>query len=127
MNTAEVADSNTANCASSGAGTWVITIRTFIIVDNSKIVDNLDSTAGADLFTSLATNTAIIALLSDSGTLFLIITGYKNHLNVIHKEDDTIWTSLYTKATACAFSCIYMGDIILNTDSIVGAYLCTVT
>lgn len=114
----KVALVDTVNGAGGNAGAAVGTER---VIDDRKIVNDLDSAARAGLFALLTADTAVLALLAHDSAGLVVGALYYDTGRVNDKVDKMLGAGVYANATAYALLCVYVGDAVLEVDRILGA------
>lgn len=96
-------------------------VRTFFIIDNGKIMLDLDSTVRAGAFTLSATDTSVGTSLSGDSALVVIGAENLNSRYVIDHMNYLVRTSARASSTSLAFIGIDLRNTVFDSDSISGA------
>ena len=106
-------------CASTASGAKGVIYR-------SEISLYLDRAAGTGLLTLHTADTAVRAILTDVSTL--VVVGALNDYarGVVDEVNNTVGTLSYTDSAADTLTGIDLSNIVLDKDSVLRAYLCTV-
>ena len=113
----EVALVDTMNGANLGA---FAAAGTLVVVDNGKVVNDLDSTVGAGLLALAAGDTAVLAALADCRALIVIRALYNDALGILDKMNDAIGALACAHTASDTFGGIDLGNAVINSDSVLG-------
>ena len=103
------------------------TASALIVVDNGKVVNHGDSTAGAGFLAFLASDTAVIAILTHLCTLGVAVTLNDDSFGVLNEVNNAVGAGLGTKSAANTLAGINLCNTLLgNADSVSRTYLYTV-
>ena len=94
---------------------------TFFVVNNCKIVLNVDRSVGAGLFALAASNTTVFTSLSGDCSLVVIGAENRNARSVLDKRDNLVWAGANTDSATDTALRIYPCNTVFNSDSVLRA------
>ena len=97
--------------------------RAFIVIYNGKVVDYLNCSLGAGLFTFSAGYTALVAVFANGGTLVMIITLNYYSYGITHEVYNSVRASLCAKTATYALSRVNAGNalFLVYANGVTGA------
>ena len=114
--------------ASGGADFYTVTaVGALFVVNDSQIVNDLNSTGGTLLLTLLAADTADLASLTSDSTLFQTTAANDGGDSFRNDVDQVVGASLCTNAAAYAVLGIDSSQTVMDMDRIVRTNRNTVT
>ena len=113
----EVALVDTMNGADSGTLTAA---GTLVVVDNGKVVNNLDSTVGTGLLALAAGNTAVLAALANCRALIMTGALYDYANGILNKMDDAVRTLACAHTATDTLGGVDLGNAVLDRNGVLG-------
>ena len=119
---------NEVSCVYTLDGAYIVAgsaSGTFIVINNCKIVINLDSPLGTGALAFTAAYTAVGANLTNLRALVVAAALNNNSLAVVYQVNYAVGTSLDTKTAAYALSGVDLCDafLFIDADSVSGTNL----
>ena len=111
----EVALVDTMNGANLGT---LAAAGTLVVVDNGKVVNNLDSIVRAGLLALAAGDTAVLAALANCRALIVIRALYNDANGILNEMNNMMRTLTGAHTAADALGGIDLGNAVINSDSV---------